>query len=133
MSDQERDRTFEGELRSLVSAGQRVEAVQRYRERTGASMKEAGDAVTALAREQGITQRESDSVEWDVISLLERGQKLQAVKFYRERMGSGLKEATDAVEQIAAEHGVHSPGGIGCLSVIGLGLIALLCTVIVVN
>ncbi len=38
----------ESELRDLVRQGQKIEAIQRYRELTGAGLKEAKDAVEAL-------------------------------------------------------------------------------------
>jgi ribosomal protein L7/L12 len=40
-------------------------------------------------------------------ALIERGQKIEAIKQYRERTGSGLKEAKDAVE--ALERGEQLP------------------------
>lgn len=36
----------------------------------------------------------------EIRDLLRRGQKIQAIKIYRERNGGGLKEAKDAVEAI---------------------------------
>jgi ribosomal protein L7/L12 len=36
----------------------------------------------------------------EIVSLLARGQKIEAIKRYREYTGSGLKEARDAVESI---------------------------------
>ncbi|MBI1904224.1 MAG: hypothetical protein HYS13_24275, partial [Planctomycetia bacterium] len=39
---------FEGELRSLLAGGQKIEAIRRYRERTGVGLAEAKDAVEAL-------------------------------------------------------------------------------------
>ena len=36
----------------------------------------------------------------EIEDLLRRGQKIQAIKLYRERTGVGLKEAKDAVEEI---------------------------------
>lgn len=36
----------------------------------------------------------------DIIELLRQGQKIEAIKLYRERTGLGLKEAKDAVEAI---------------------------------
>jgi ribosomal protein L7/L12 len=126
MTDQQHDGAFENELRSLVAAGHRIEAVKRYREQSGSGLKDAAEAVQALAREQGISQRQSDSVEWDVLLLLERGQKVQAIKFYRQRTGSGLQESKAAVERIAAEHNISPPGGAGCLSVFALAVVSLL-------
>jgi ribosomal protein L7/L12 len=130
MNEQTQNDDFENELRSLVTDGNRLEAVKRFRKHTGAGLNQAAEAVDALAREQGISQRQSDSVEWDVLLLLESGQKIQAIKFYRQRMGSGLREAKQAVERIAAEHNISTPRGAGCFSVIALAVVSLLGTAI---
>jgi ribosomal protein L7/L12 len=34
----------------------------------------------------------------EIFDLLSRGQKIQAIKLYRQRTGAGLKDAKDAVE-----------------------------------
>jgi ribosomal protein L7/L12 len=120
------DEAFESELRALVAAGLRGEAVRRFRERTGQSLRQAQDLVEALSLQKGITQRQTDSLEWDVITLLERGQKSQAVAFYRERTGSGIKESRDAVERISTEHNLIPTGRSGCLGVLLLGIAVLL-------
>lgn len=36
----------------------------------------------------------------EIVDLLRRGQKIQAIKIYRDRTGAGLKEAKDAVEAL---------------------------------
>jgi len=56
-----------------------------------------------------------DPVEAEVLRLMRGRKKIEAVKFYRENQpGCGLKEAKDAVEAIAAEHGVAASQGSGC-------------------
>jgi ribosomal protein L7/L12 len=47
-----------------------------------------------------------DDLEDQLASLLGQGQKIQAIKLYRERTGAGLKESKDAVEAIAARRGL---------------------------
>lgn len=42
----------------------------------------------------------------DVVAHLIQGQKIQAIKLYRERTGAGLKEAKDAVEELARQRGI---------------------------
>ena len=39
--------------------------------------------------------------EGELLALLRQGQKIQAIKLYRERTGVGLKEAKDVVEALA--------------------------------
>ena len=97
------DDDLEERVRSLMDEGQKIEAIKLYRERTGAGLKDSKDAVEAIGRGQGPPSRQDDrDFRDEVVSLLERGQKIGAIKLYRERTGVGLKEAKDAVEAIAA-------------------------------
>lgn len=57
------------------------------------------------------------------MALLRQGQKIAAIKVYREQTGSGLKEAKDFVEALAAKNGVKATGA-GCAGVIALALAA---------
>jgi len=41
-----------------------------------------------------------------VVQELEQGRKIQAIKLYREQTGIGLREAKDAVEEIARQRGL---------------------------
>ena len=65
------------------------------------------------------------------------GNKIFAIKFYREQTGAGLKEAKDAVEMLETELRAASPGrftkppaAVGCsravLVLIGIGVLVLL-------
>jgi hypothetical protein len=65
------------------------------------------------------------SLEAEVVSLLEQGQKIGAIKVYREQTGAGLKEAKEAVEAIAADRRIIAPSGSGCLGVL-LFLVAII-------
>lgn len=47
------------EIRQLLRQGQRIEAIKRYRQYSDVGLKEAKDAVDALAEEMGITFQES--------------------------------------------------------------------------
>jgi ribosomal protein L7/L12 len=121
------DRTFEDEVVTLLERGQKIEAIKRYRERTGVGLKEAKDAVEAIQRGQAVPsgpQGDGD-LEDEVVSLLEQGRKIEAIKRYRERTGVGLKEAKDAVERMAERRGLVTSQGAGCLGVILVALISL--------
>lgn len=111
---------LEADLKSLLADGQKIEAVKLYRERTGAGLAEAKEAVEALGRGDALpqTQTPASDVESEVLPLLEGGKKIQAIKLYRERTGVGLKEAKDAVEAIARERQIAAPSGSGCLGVV---------------
>lgn len=52
----------------------------------------------------GIADPEPEAA--DLLAHLVRGEKIQAIKLYRERTGVGLKEAKDAVEDLARRNGL---------------------------
>lgn len=52
-------------------------------------------------------------LEEEVLDLLRKGQKLKAVKLYKDTKGVGLKESKDYVDQLAEAYGIVSPKGIG--------------------
>jgi ribosomal protein L7/L12 len=51
----------------------------------------------------GIESRDppASALDQQVIDLVRSGRKIEAIKLYREQTGAGLKDAKDAVEQIA--------------------------------
>ena len=115
----------EGDIISMLEQGRKIDAIRMYREQTGAGLREAKDAVEALERGENLpaAARPAGSagvradLKADVWALMQDGQKIQAIKFYRERTGCGLKQAKDAVEAVAREHGV-APKAAGCLGMI---------------
>ena len=114
-------------VRSLTEEGQKIEAIKLFRERTGAGLKEAKDAVEAIQRGQAVPSGpQSDrDLEDEVVSLLEQGQKIEAIKRYHERTGVGLKEAKDAVERMAERCGLATSQRSGCFGVVLLALMFL--------
>src|SRR5262249_34027835 len=114
-------------VRSLTEAGQKIEAIKLFRERTGAGLKESKDAVEAIQRGQAARSGpQSDrDLEDEVVSFLEQGQKIEAIKRYRERTGVGLKEAKDAVKRMAERRGLATSQGAGCFGVVLLALMSL--------
>jgi ribosomal protein L7/L12 len=95
----------------LVHEGKKIDAIKLVREQTDLSLKEAKDAVEAIARGEmpklkprsGVTPREAAGVDLDEINeLLLQDKKIEAIKLYREQTGLGLKEAKDAIEAIEA-------------------------------
>jgi len=133
--------SFEGRILLLMQTGKKIEAIKIYRQETGSGLKEAKDAVEALAAGQPIARRSGESVETNgvdlnslegqVLALMRDQKKIWAIKVYREQTGVGLKQAKDAVEALAAKHGI-SPKGAGCagmvlllavvLTIFGLGI-----------
>lgn len=124
------DEVFRQELLRLLSAGQHVQAVAAYRRRTGVDLDSAKQAIDELERDREFDVAPADAnLEWEVIAYLERGEKIGAIKFYRDRTGLGLKEAKDAVEAIEARMGLApAPGsGGGCFGmVVALALLVVI-------
>src|SRR5262249_8164691 len=93
---------WQQEIRALLGEGQKIEAIKVYRGRTGAGLEEAKEAGEALERGEPlpIPEMVDEYFERELSALLDEGQKIEAIKVYRERTGVGLKEAKDAVEAI---------------------------------
>jgi large subunit ribosomal protein L7/L12 len=106
---------LESRVRALLEQGQKIEAIRVYREATGTGLAEAKDAVEALGRGGALSAEAGTDRDFEdeLVALLQQGQKIQAIKRYRERTGVGLKEAKDAVEALADRHGI-SVRGVGC-------------------
>jgi ribosomal protein L7/L12 len=94
------DKSLANTLTALIEAGQKIEAIKQYRERTGSGLKEAKDAVEALERGEQLPTPKAilTTVDQDVVSLVREGKKIAAIKLYREKTGVGLAEAQAAVE-----------------------------------
>jgi len=106
--------TFEAtalaEVKSLLQAGQKIEAIKHYRQITGVGLKEAKDAVEAMEAGQlwnalpqaTFTGADEAATLAEVKSLLQAGQKIDAIKLFRKTFDTGLIEAKEAVEAIEA-------------------------------
>jgi large subunit ribosomal protein L7/L12 len=126
------DTNHDAELQALVAAGRKIEAIKRYRELTRVGLKEAKDAVEALMRGAALPSREPGEVpfETEIISLLEQGRKIAAIKLYRERTGVGLKDAKDFIEALAADRRIAAPSRSGCLGFVVLVAVVVVITVV---
>ncbi len=95
------------EVRVLVAQGNKIAAIKLVREQTGMGLKEAKDYVEALPATGPIAppvgsaapQPASDLSEVHALAL--QGQKIQAIKLYRELTGVGLKEAKEYVDSLS--------------------------------
>ncbi len=113
--------SLEGQILLLMQQNQKIAAIKLYRQETGFGLKEAKDAVEALAAGQPIARRSGESVETNgvdpnslegqVLALMRDQKKIWAIKLYREHTGVGLKQAKDAVEALAAKHGISTQTG----------------------
>lgn len=119
---------LEREVRGLLDRQQKIEAIKVYREATGAGLAEAKAAVEAF--QAGVplpaTRRSSPATaagpagsDWEAeaLQLLAAGKKIQAIKLYRELHGGGLKDAKQAIDALAAQHGIAA-GTSGCLGIV---------------
>ena len=95
-------------IRELVQQGKKIDAIKLVREQTDLSLKDAKEAVDALERGETpeLSPRPSVSAGPNGLDLapiqdqLLHGNKIAAIKLYREQTGVGLKEAKEAVEAI---------------------------------
>ena len=95
------------EVMRLIKARRNIQAIKVYREHTGCSLKEAKDAIEALERGDSVppVQPQSRFVPpnaGQLESLVYAGQKIEAIKLYREQTGCSLREAKEAVEAFGA-------------------------------
>jgi len=102
------------EIQQLIRAGNKIEAIKRYREVTGLGLKESKDVIDRLAEGKGIQVSSltiqvgqpglSDPIDKmaEVNRFLRAGNKIEAIKLYRETTGLGLKESKDEVEKLEA-------------------------------
>jgi ribosomal protein L7/L12 len=111
-----------GAIRLLMKQGRKIEAVKLYREQRDVGLAVAKDAVERIERGESLPDEFEETIVPDdfdgqLLQLLSSNQKIAAIKLYRERTGSGLKEAKDAVEALGARHGIvaQSPQRGSCL------------------
>ncbi|HEX4145257.1 MAG TPA: ribosomal protein L7/L12 [Pirellulales bacterium] len=115
---------WKDEIRRLLAEGRKIDAIKLYRQETGLGLTEAKDWIERLERGEAdfVDRPASAELERQVLELIRAGQKLAAIKLYREGTSLGLKEAKDAVEALAVEHGIAEPARAGCF-----GVLLLLC------
>jgi ribosomal protein L7/L12 len=119
----------EDEIRQLLASGNKIAAIKRYREATGAGLAEAKVAVESLEAGGSFSERgrsDNSDLTDQIVDLPGRGEKIEAVKLYREQTGGGLKEAKEAVGRIGEQNGIQSSSGSGCLGIVLLGIVAAL-------
>ncbi len=72
---------------------------------------QSAEPSTADNTEESSAEEESnDPFEKQIIDLLSQGKKIPAIKLYREQKGTGLKFSKEAVEALAAKHGIAKTG-----------------------
>jgi len=124
-------------VRETMRAGNKIDAIKLYREYTGAGLADAKEAVEKI--EEGISLEalvsrfspvassapipvsvQPERVKW-IQEALFKGDKIEAIKLYRDGTNLGLKESKEAVEKIEDALRLQSPerftgkAGKGCL------------------
>ncbi|MCC7366166.1 MAG: ribosomal protein L7/L12 [Dehalococcoidia bacterium] len=97
-------------IHELLQGGDKIAAIKVYRERTGAGLKDAKDAVEALERGEPLPPGDDEPAArpaGDAVDvLILAGKKIEAIRQYREEHpGTGLNDAKDAVEARERELG----------------------------
>jgi outer membrane protein assembly factor BamB/ribosomal protein L7/L12 len=99
------------EIRKLAKAGNIIDALKKYREIYGVDLKDAKEAVEALQAGRLVTPSEPPGMHTseeltkalqEVQRLLADGNKIEAIKIYRQNYDVSLARAKYAIEQIAA-------------------------------
>jgi ribosomal protein L7/L12 len=97
-------------VRKLIAAGEMIQAIKLVRSLTSLGLKESKDLVEAMQRgertalpvrgdAEAPATGVSPELEAEVQRLLADGERIQAIKLWRERTGWGLAESKEAVEE----------------------------------
>jgi ribosomal protein L7/L12 len=121
-----------GDIATWLRQGRKIEAIKLYRAQTGVGLAEAKAAVEAMERgaplPPGPDAPAPEGIDGRLWELLKKGQKIEAIKLYRDETGVGLAEAKAAVEAIAGQHGIPMKSA-GCAAMILLGIVPVIGTV----
>lgn len=100
------------EIRRLAESGNMIEAIRRYRELFDVGLKEAKEAVESLAAGRVVEARltvsgplsaeETGRILEEVQNLLRDGNKLEAIRVYREASDVSLARAKEIVDRVEA-------------------------------
>jgi len=130
-------------VRETMRAGNKIDAIKLYRDYTGAGLADAKDAVEKI--DEGMSLEalirltspapvvpvnvsiQPERMAW-IHEALFKGNKIEAIKMYRDGTNLGLKESKQAMDKLEAELRQQSPdkftakAGKGCLGlIVGLG------------
>ena len=108
------------ELLDLCLEGNKLAAVKRCREATGWGLKESLDYVEQLEARgfadytpPSTRPTNLSSLDEELVTLCKNGQKIEAIKHYKEASGLGLKESKDYIEQLEQRYGLVTPSAVG--------------------
>lgn len=122
------------EVRALVDAGEKIEAIKRYRELSGCDLRTAKEAVEAMAAggepvapaippaSGPLTPAQIEVIR----TLALQGNQIEAIKRYRTLTGTGLRDAKLAVDALVGEVEAMIPERerkSGCLGVVLMAIL----------
>ena len=110
-------------VRQLVADGQKIEAIRVLREATGIGLAEAKALVESELPTVSTAPLSTGDIDQELLVMLQAGQKIEAIKRYRERTGRGLKESKDYVDALQTRAGLKSQQR-GCAGVVLFVLLA---------
>lgn len=102
-------KTTESRIKSLIAQNRKLEAVKLVYDETKCGLKEAKDFVDNFQYNSSFSSDGNTTaaipginsyVETEILSLLAKGKKLEAVKLYKDHTGAGLQESKTYVENL---------------------------------
>lgn len=117
------------ELRQTLDTRGKLAAVKLCKEWSGCSLRDAKQRVEALdagggALAEGFGSNLDEQVMDEILDAIQQGNKLEAVKLYKENTGISLMESKQFVERLMSELGIEESRGAGCAGVL-LAIIAM--------
>jgi ribosomal protein L7/L12 len=88
----------------------------------GTWLEQKAGAISSEPEHKSEPVPEPDSLEAQLLGLMQGGKKIEAVKLYRQKKGCDLLHAKEAVEALAEKYGI-SPRGSGCAAVLAMMLL----------
>jgi ribosomal protein L7/L12 len=91
-------------IAQLLGQGKKIEAIKAYSEFTGVSLEEAKNALEKYGRLMDRVTATTGFSEWTQIdALIRAGNKIEAIKLYRQMSGADLKESKEAIDERESE------------------------------
>ena len=123
------DDTLQERCTKLLVGGQKIQAIKLWREHTGTSLKDAKDILehfehtgswlhspeqSPASQVETIQAKNEPNISLTdkCASLLRNGNKIGAIKLWREHTGASLKDAKEAIEQLESDHSTPSVGSV---------------------
>jgi len=110
----------------LLRQGNKVQAIKDYSQSTGAGLKESKEAVEALSNQQAMGEdKDRSEIVEQIVESLRQGNKIQAIKDYRESTGAGLKESKEAIEALIQKYDISMKSGCASMLLVAFSAVTL--------